>query len=217
MDTLPFEILQMISDHLSYADRAVLHQVMPYMPYPLHEFAEKYLPCDWALFAEQLGRTESVIGGLTALRFFSYVDFQPNDLDIYGQMNSLPSWVHFFRRHGFRENNLQRHMIHYQLLVGRFEFRRGSFVVQYIFNCPADEVDNTANECTVSPTEAICPHYNDVKQKRTVFNVHNADRIAKMIARGYTVRMKPALSSWIERLLSMFREKEKVDYRVRLI
>ena len=222
MERLPVELLELINSHLSYADRMALHHTNPHMSSPMIEFAEKYLPCEWSVFSEQLRCTEAVIGGSTALRFFSYVDFRPNDLDIYGPIHNLPHWEDFFRNHGFQENRLARQLIYYcgANSVKKLEYTRGSMVVQYIYGLPANDVDNTANRCTLSNKEALCPHYNDVKENTTVFHVHNAFRIAKMMARGFKVKPPPpepaTIKTW---LLDIFvkRRTKDAEHRVKLV
>ena len=220
METLPGEVLEQVTHQLSYADRMTLHLAQPQMPYPMLEFADKYLPCEWSEFSEQLRRTESTIGGSTALKFFSYATYEPGDVDIYGPISSFPSWQRFLERHGFIENKAQRAMIYYRLPnhVNKFEFHRGPLIVQYIYGRRADDVDNTANRCTMSHNEAICPHYDHVEHNHTVFSVEDSRRIAKMIARGFRVDMKPQAppseapsTTWKGWLLSIFSRAKKVQ------
>ena len=61
---------------------------------------------------------------------------------------------------------------------------------QFIYGRQATDVDNTANKCTMSSTEAICPHHALVEQNKTIFNVNNHERAMKMRARGFDVHIQ---------------------------
>lgn len=201
MENLPFELRAEIQSHLSYADRVTLHQAMyeNKFPYadddPMFEFAYNYLPFDWPSLSDMLKKTSSVIGGSTALRFFSYTSFEPNDLDIFGPSKYLDEWQAYFTTHGFFNDDDDEEM-NYFCHFGKREFVRGKWRIQYLQYTPGTkhkltDVDNTANACGLYYNEAVCLYHNDILAKKTrVLSVMSNIRVEKIQNRGYEVEKK---------------------------
>ena len=205
MENLPFEVRAEIQKHLSYADKVSLHQALygNRLPYvdddPITDFAKMYLPFDWPSLSEMLKKTSSVIGGSTALRFFSYTSFEPNDLDIFGPSQWLDEWQTYFTQNGFFDDDDDEEMAYF-CHFGKRDFVRGKWRIQYLQYMPGIkhsicDVDNTANACGIYYNEAICLYHNDVAANRTtVFdrsqNNNTKMRMQKLMERGYAVHSK---------------------------
>ena len=203
IEKISFSAHRRMMERMSYADRTVLYLAKPHQQIdPRDEFAKEFLPCPWSTLTDQLRKTGAVIGGSVALRFFSYIPFQPSDLDIYGSLSFFPSWERFLKSQGFcilhDETEYERYCRGMSKEAGIIEFRHKvtKFKIQYIHNHKADDVDNTANECTISHEEAVCPHYNQVRENTTTFRVNNQERIVKMATRGFKVKLVNPIVKW---------------------
>lgn len=204
MENLPFELRTKIQKHLSYADKVSLHQALygNRLPYvdddPITDFANNYLPFDWPSLSEMLKKTSSVIGGSTALRFFSYTSFEPNDLDIFGPSQWLDEWQTYFTQNGFSDDDDDEET-NYFCHFGKREFVRGKWRIQYLQYMPGIkhsicDVDNTANACGLYYNEARCLHHNDIAANKTIFKRSHSHitnmRMQKLQERGYDVEIK---------------------------
>lgn len=220
MKNLPFELRAEVQKYLSYADRVSLHQALYENRYPYADddpitcFANKYLPFDWPSLSNMLQKTSSVIGGSTALRFFSYTEFEPNDVDIFGPSRWLDEWRRYFTQNEFLDDDDDEDS-EYFCHFGKHEFIRGKWRIQYLQYTPGikhrlGDVDNTANACGIYHNEAVCLYHNDIVANKTVFkssqNIITKLRMQKMMERGYTVDTE---KPWYSKLLNLGASSER--------
>lgn len=205
MQRLPVELQDTVCRFLPYADRVELFKTNAIgITDPFAEFAENFIPINWKELSVILHETSSFIGGSVALRFFSNLAFKPDDLDIYGCAEHIPTWRTFLIKHGFEEVAQREDYGLYALVVGSIQdFRRGDNKISYITGLHAKtEIDNTANHCSIWADKAVCPYYNHVSENIAEFspNTFSGLRMAKMQRRGFGVSVRPYVTTFTRAL-----------------
>lgn len=163
---LPNEIWVDVCMHLTHKDRFAMYRAGRIsLSIVLNLFFDApNLSLNWKSLQFQLIETQSVIKGSTATLFFSGIDFQPNDIDIYLHAPSqLANWTHYL------EANLKRVELKQNSAILH---RLKGIPIQLVYPLQTDyhrDIDNTANLCSISGNQISAAYFNFTLQGNIYF------------------------------------------------